>query len=230
MSNDVLDLLLSHEIGHALFTPMKEWQKAVDIDKIPHSFLNVIEDARIEKLVKRKYAGLRQTFIRGYRDLIEKDFFKTKDRDINDMLLIDRLNMHFKSSYIESDIDFTSAELDIVERMKNLETFEDVKKLAKELSDYCSKEKEEKDIEQLVQDDDGDIQMQDEEGENNEQGEQEQKEGNNEKDTSTSNVDTDKEEKEEQEVEQSAQTGAEQQNKSNGEQTNQTEVAETDTI
>ena len=49
------------------------------------------------------------------------------------MLLIDRLNMHFKSSYIESDIDFTSAELDIVDRMKNLETFEDVKKLAKEL-------------------------------------------------------------------------------------------------
>ena len=139
MSNDVLDLLLSHEIGHALYTPMKEWQKAVDIDKIPHSFLNVIEDARIEKLVKRKYAGLKQTFIRGYRDLIEKDFFKTKDRDINDMLLIDRLNMHFKSSYIESDIDFTSTELDIVDRMKKLETFEDVKILAKELSEYCSK-------------------------------------------------------------------------------------------
>ena len=119
------------------------------------------------------------------------------------MLLIDRLNMHFKSSYIESDIDFTSAELDIVDRMKNLETFEDVKKLAKELSEYCSKEKEEKDIEQLVQDDDGDIQMQDEEGENNDQGEQEQKEGNNEKDTTTSNVDTDKdeEEKEEQKIE-----------------------------
>ena len=232
MSNDVLDLLLSHEIGHALFTPMKEWQKAVDIDKIPHSFLNVIEDARIEKLVKRKYAGLRQTFIRGYRDLIEKDFFKTKDRDINDMLLIDRLNMHFKSSYIESDIDFTSAELDIVERMKNLETFEDVKKLAKELSEYCSKEKEEKDIEQLVQDDDGDIQMQDEEGENNEQGKQEQEEGNNEEDTTTSNVDTDKEEeKQEQEIEEGAsQPGdAGQQNKSQGEQTTGSEpVSETD--
>ena len=232
MSNDVLDLLLSHEIGHALFTPMKEWQKAVDIDKIPHSFLNVIEDARIEKLVKRKYAGLRQTFIRGYRDLIEKDFFKTKDRNINDMLLIDRLNMHFKSSYIESDIDFTSAELDIVDRMKNLETFEDVKKLAKELSEYCSKEKEEKDIEQLVQDDDGDIQMQDEEGENNEQGKQEQEEGNNEEDTTTSNVDTDKEEeKQEQEIEEGAsQPGdAGQQNKSQGEQTTGSEpVSETD--
>jgi len=236
MSNDVLDLLLSHEIGHALYTPMKEWQKAVDVDKIPHSFLNVIEDARIEKLVKRKYAGLSQIFIRGYRDLIEKDFFKTKDRDINNMLLIDRLNMHFKSSYIESDIDFTSAELDIVDRMKNLETFEDVKKLAKELSEYCSKEKEEKDIEELVQDDDGDIQIdmnQDDDGENNEQGEEEQ-EGNNEEDDSSSNVDTDKneEKEEEQKVEEGASQPGDsgQQNKSQGEQTKSDEpVSQTDT-
>ena len=236
MSNDVLDLLLSHEIGHALYTPMKEWQKAVDVDKIPHSFLNVIEDARIEKLVKRKYAGLSQIFIRGYRDLIEKDFFKTKDLDINNMLLIDRLNMHFKSSYIESDIDFTSAELDIVDRMKNLETFEDVKVLAQELSEYCSKEKEEKDIEELVQDDDGDIQMntnQDDDGENNEQGEEEQ-EGNNEEDDSSSNVDTDK--NEEKEEEQKVEEGASQpgdsgeQNKSQGEQTKSDgPVSQTDT-
>jgi len=236
MSNDVLDLLLSHEIGHALYTPMKEWQKAVDVDKIPHSFLNVIEDARIEKLVKRKYAGLKQTFIRGYRDLIEKDFFKTKDRDINNMLLIDRLNMHFKSSYIESDIDFTSAELDIVDRMKNLETFEDVKLLAQELSEYCSKEKEEKDIEELVQDDDGDIQMdmnQDDDGENNEQGEEEQ-EGNNEEDDSSSNADTDKneEKKEEQKVEEGASQPGDsgEQNKSQGEQTKSDgPVSQTDT-
>ena len=236
MSNDVLDLLLSHEIGHALYTPMKEWQNAVDVEKIPHSFLNVIEDARIEKLVKRKYAGLKQTFIRGYRDLIEKDFFKTKDRDINNMLLIDRLNMHFKSSYIESDIDFTSTELDIVDRMKNLETFEDVKVLAKELSEYCSKEKEEKDIEELVQDDDGDIQMdmnQDDDGENNEQGEEEQ-EGNNEEDDSSSNVDTDKneEKKEEQKVEEGASQPGDsgEQNKSQGEQTKSDgPVSQTDT-
>jgi len=236
MSNDVLDLLLSHEIGHALYTPMKEWQNAVDEEKIPHSFLNVVEDARIEKLVKRKYAGLKQTFIRGYRDLIEKDFFGTKDRDVNEMLLIDRLNMHFKSSYIESDIDFTSAELDIVDRMKNLETFEDVKVLAQELSEYCSKEKEEKDIEELVQDDDGDIQMdmnQDDDGENNEQGEEEQ-EGNNEEDDSSSNADTDKneEKKEEQKVEEGASQPGDsgEQNKSQGEQTKSDgPVSQTDT-
>ena len=149
MNKDILDLLLAHEIGHALYTPMKEWKKAVDEEKIPHSFLNVIEDARIEKLVKRKYPGITQSFIKGYRDLIANDFFKTKDRNVDDMLLIDRLNMHFKSSFVESDIYFTSEEEKIVERMLNLETFEDVKKLAKELAGYCSKEAETKQMNDL---------------------------------------------------------------------------------
>ena len=135
MSNDVLDLLLSHEIGHALYTPMKEWQNAVDVEKIPHSFLNVIEDARIEKLIKRKYPGLSQSFIRGYRDLINNDFFGTKDKDLDNMLLIDRLNIHFKSSHVESPLKFTdSYESDVVSRMEKLETFEDVINLAELLN------------------------------------------------------------------------------------------------
>ena len=205
MSNDVLDLLLAHEIGHALYTPQKEWKEAIDNDRIPHSFLNVVEDARIEKLVKRKYAGLQQTFIKGYRDLIQQDFFKTKDRDINDMLLVDRLNMHFKSSHIESDIDFTSAELDIVDRMKKLETFEDVKKLAAELAGYCTKEKEEKQIEQEELQSSGNLQIddtEDSEGDSHAQGkENEEEENDNEENATTSSADTDEEKQEEQKVE-----------------------------
>ena len=200
MSNDVLDLLLAHEIGHALYTPQKEWKEAIDNDRIPHSFLNVVEDARIEKLVKRKYAGLQQTFIKGYRDLIQQDFFKTRDRDINEMLLIDRLNMHFKSSHVESDIDFTSAELDIVDRMKKLETFEDVKKLAAELAGYCTKEKEEKQIEQEIESS-GTPQFndtEDSEGDSHADGQEEQEEENdNEENATTSSSNTDEEEQEE---------------------------------
>ena len=75
MNVDILDLLLAHEIGHALYTPQDEWKEAI-AKKIPHSYLNVIEDARIEKLIKRKYPGLSQSFIRGYRDLISNNFFE----------------------------------------------------------------------------------------------------------------------------------------------------------
>ena len=53
-SNCVYDLLVGHEVGHALFTPDEQWNKTKNI---PPSFVNIVEDARIEKLMKRKYGG-----------------------------------------------------------------------------------------------------------------------------------------------------------------------------
>ena len=148
MNEDITDLLIAHEVGHALFTPQSGWEDAIKERNIPKSFLNVIEDARIEKLIKRKYPGLSQSFIKGYRDLINNDFFGTRDKDLNDMLLIDRLNIHFKSSHVESPLTFTdSYENDVVSRMEKLETFEDVIELADELSKYCKEEQEEKEQE-----------------------------------------------------------------------------------
>jgi len=48
-SNTVYDLLVGHEVGHALYTPDEDWLKE---HKIPPQFVNVVEDARIEKLMK----------------------------------------------------------------------------------------------------------------------------------------------------------------------------------
>ena len=50
-SNVVYDLLVGHEVGHALFTPDEEWYETCNV---PQSIVNVVEDARIEKLMKRK--------------------------------------------------------------------------------------------------------------------------------------------------------------------------------
>ena len=147
MNNDILDMLLAHEIGHALYTPQDEWVAAVESKVAPHSYLNIVEDARIEKLIKRKYPGLSQSFIKGYRDLIRNDFFKTADKNVNEMLLIDRLNLHFKMSHVESDIEFDGAEeLMFVERMANVETFKDVELLAADLAEYCKNESETKSL------------------------------------------------------------------------------------
>ena len=57
--NDVYDMLVGHEVGHALFTPNEwDWLK----EGIPAGVVNVVEDARIEKLMKRKYAGISKVF------------------------------------------------------------------------------------------------------------------------------------------------------------------------
>ena len=70
MNDDITDLLISHEVGHALFTPQSGWEKSV-IEKDTKSFLNVIEDARIEKLIKRKYPVYHNHLLKVIETLLE---------------------------------------------------------------------------------------------------------------------------------------------------------------
>ena len=149
LSEPVTDLFVAHEVGHALYTPMSLLTKAQKL-KINHSIVNVVEDARIEKLIKRRYNGLRQSFIRGYRELIADNFFGTQGKDINEYLLIDRLNIHFKSSHVSSNVKFTDEEMKFVEMIEKLETPEDVIKVSKKLQEYCNVEKEEKGRDQEI--------------------------------------------------------------------------------
>ena len=87
----VYDLLVGHEVGHALFTPDEDWSETA---KVPQQFVNVVEDARIEKLMKRKYAGLAKTFFNGYKELNGEDFFQLGDEDISTFNLADRANLY----------------------------------------------------------------------------------------------------------------------------------------
>ena len=75
MSGSLYDLLVLHEVGHALFTPEEGMHDAKGHGKGFKSFLNVVEDARIERKIKVKYPGGRRSFIEGYSNLMERDFF-----------------------------------------------------------------------------------------------------------------------------------------------------------
>ena len=132
-SSLVYDMLVGHEVGHALFTPDEEWW--VD-HQISPGIVNVVEDARIEKLMKRKYGGLAKCFYRGYNELHEDDFFKLEDEDVNEMTLPDRINLHFKlGNFI--DINFSIEEKHFVARIDQCETFQDVLEVSKDLHDFC---------------------------------------------------------------------------------------------
>ena len=84
--------LVGHEVGHALFTPDED----PPADSIPHQFVNVVEDARIEKLMKRKYMGLAKSFYKGYKELYDEDFFELDGEDITTFNLADRANLYFQ--------------------------------------------------------------------------------------------------------------------------------------
>ena len=139
-SNTVYDLLVGHEVGHALFTPDENWLEKV---AIPPQFVNVVEDARIEKLMKRKYLGLAKTFFKGYGELNEEDFFSISNSDITTFNLADRANLYFKVGNFV-DISFDSEEKVIIQKIAEVETFDEALKVAEELYLFCKKEKEEK--------------------------------------------------------------------------------------
>ena len=137
-SNSVYDMLVGHEVGHALFTP-NDWSFE---GTVPQQFVNVTEDARIEKLMKRKYPGLHKSFNAGYKELAEEDFFCLDGEDVDNMNLADKANLYFKIGK-HLDITFTDEEKVIVEQIGDAETFDEAVEAAKVMYAYCTKPQEE---------------------------------------------------------------------------------------
>ena len=163
-SSEVYDMLVAHEVGHALFTPNEDWTERYP--EIPPSFVNIVEDARIEKLMKRKYAGLPKTFFKGYKELQGMDFFKLNDIDVNAMGFGDRLNLHFKiGNFI--DIDFNDYEKTLVSMVNSAETFDEVLEYSKVIWEYAKEELEEKKKEQ--EEIEMKVEMEDGEGDNDQE-------------------------------------------------------------
>lgn len=152
MSGHLYDLLLGHEVGHATETPTEGWHDAVVTDprKNFKHFLNVVEDARIEKKIKRRYPGLRQSFVKAYNELIERDFFGIKKHDIQKSFLIDRINLHFKLGS-NIFIEFTPEEQKFVDMVSKCETWNDVVDAAEAIYAYSKKEQNEQKQEQQQQ-------------------------------------------------------------------------------
>ena len=116
ISNDLYDMLVVHEVGHALDTDSDAWMKALvdiyneiydenvkDVKYLVNNpridgikmFVNVIEDARIDKRQKRRYPGSRRNYVIGYKELHERDFFGVKGSDYSKLKLIDRINIYY---------------------------------------------------------------------------------------------------------------------------------------
>ena len=136
-SNIVYDMLVGHEVGHALFTPNLDPRDF----KASKTNVNVIEDVRIEKLMKRKYPGLRKSFNGGYSELNALDFFEIQDEDLTKFSLIDRINLHYKVG-AAAMIPFVEDEKVFVTRAEGTETFEEVLSLAEDIQRFVDEQKQ----------------------------------------------------------------------------------------
>lgn len=134
MTPEVEGMLVGHEVGHALWTG-DEYMEPIKENPKMHSYLNVLEDVRIEKLLKRKYPGIRKTMNEGYKQLNEKDFFGVGKTDLTLINLIDRINLYYKAGFT-CGVQFTPEEKVFVVRAEKTETIDEVVTLAKEIYEY----------------------------------------------------------------------------------------------
>ena len=143
-------MLVAHEVGHALFTPFRNYKLEDEYKHIPHDYVNVVEDARIERLMKQKYAGLNRDFYKGYEELHSRDFFEVNEEDIDDLKLIDKINLYFKiGAYL--CIDFNDEENQIITEITQAETFDQVLDISKKLYDLGKQQKQEVEALELKQ-------------------------------------------------------------------------------
>jgi len=110
LSVDQLDLLIGHEVSHALNTDHtfieRLAQKKGGRARLM-SYFNVVEDARIERKIRESYPGMNSVFYNGYRDFTTQGplFQRVNEHtilvdgvkeDVRKLNLIDRINLHYK--------------------------------------------------------------------------------------------------------------------------------------
>ena len=138
----VYNMLVGHEVGHALYTPNADWKDM----PVPKSYINITEDARIEKLMKRKFPGLAKDFFEGYKRLNEDDFFSVDGISLSDLNLIDRINLYYKIGSYHM-IPFNDAETLLRDAVGDTETFEEAMSAAEAIFNYEKAKKEEEKLE-----------------------------------------------------------------------------------
>jgi hypothetical protein len=141
MTPEIEDMLVGHEVGHALYTLDKYIEPIQENPKMK-SYLNILEDVRIEKLIKRKYPGLRKRMNEGYKQLNEKDFFGiSKVPSLDALNLIDRINLYFKAGF-QCGVKFSADEKDFVNRAERTESIDEVIQLAHDIYAYAKEQAE----------------------------------------------------------------------------------------
>jgi len=139
---NVYDLLVGHEVGHALFTPMSGIEKfRLELPEVPFDICNIVEDIRIERMIQDTYPGLATAFRQAYETLVADNFFDIKGKDISKMNFADRLNLHAKAGKAVA-VNLTADEQAIYDRCIKAQNFDEVIEICKDIAHLVGKRKE----------------------------------------------------------------------------------------
>ena len=139
-------MFIAHEVGHALFTSPQIIDDQNNRIKPIFNYVNILEDARIERKMKKMFKGLSSQFYDGYKHITDEFSTSTIAR-VNKESLINRINSFYKfGEFI--DVKFSDAELDIVREANETETLYDVINLAEKIANADKQDQEQQQQEQ----------------------------------------------------------------------------------
>jgi len=148
---DVYDLLVGHEVGHALYTPADGWHNSdKEIPGVPRSMINIIEDIRIEKKIQNTYPGIVRAFKTGYKKLFDADLFGTVGKDLTTYNFMDKLNIHSKGRGY-APIEFNETEQMFADMAMSVETWDDVLNACQEINNWLNSKEDEQETEEEEQ-------------------------------------------------------------------------------
>ena len=141
MSRRLNDMLIGHEVGHALFTKMSAdeivaFLTSVDANHTDRvmQYLNVVEDARIDRLIQRKFPGLRKDYRAGYPEMMTRGFFGPMDADLAEYSLVDRINLNYKT---DLNVPFDVVEQEFISRIDDVEDLDEVLEIVRDVYEYA---------------------------------------------------------------------------------------------
>lgn len=139
-TDDLYDMLVTHEVGHALHTPSADTFMPVCEEMSPgnpeafFAYLNIVEDVRIDSAMKSAYPGTRRSYFNGMKELMDSDFFGVRGQNIAELSLGDRINLQTKAGqYGFVDVPFSDAERVILDEVLAAKSFDDVIAVAKKI-------------------------------------------------------------------------------------------------
>lgn len=147
MQNVTEEMLILHEVGHALYTDMTYSEATEDRSPVFRQLMNIIEDTRIERKMKLRYPGSRKAFSLGYKHLVDIDFFEINGKDLSSYNIVDRINLFYKIGP-SAGIKFTRDELQLIALIDRCDSVKDVVSAAEAVYEFA-KQKQEKQLEIL---------------------------------------------------------------------------------
>ena len=142
---EVYDMLVAHEVGHAKHTPndsifMPICKRVCPEDPLAFfGYMNLIEDIRIDRMMKEEFAGLRRSYNIASKTLFDVDFFGIKEYkgDYSTLSLGDRINLAAKlAPYGHIEVHFSPEEQILVDEAFSAKTFDEVVAVAEKLFVY----------------------------------------------------------------------------------------------